>query len=103
MSTGHLSPAQVSALVHAASRTREPARDLAILAVCLDAGPRRCELVDARRSDLDLRRGVLVLGVGPTRRVVRLVLAACLYGHEPAGDGRAEWGRPRARGAGTMI
>jgi hypothetical protein len=21
------------------------------------------------------------------------VLAACLYGHEPAGGGRAEWGR----------
>jgi len=81
MSTEHLSPTQVSALIHAAARTREPARDLAILAVCIDAGPRRCELVDARRSDLDARRGLLALGGGPTRRVIRLgegTLAALL-------------------------
>ena len=25
--------------------------------------------------------------------ITERVLAACLYGHEPAGDGRAEWGR----------
>jgi hypothetical protein len=37
-----------------------------------------------------------------SRRLLTL-LTACLYGHEPAGDGRAEWGRRRARGAGTMI
>jgi len=31
------------------------------------------------------------------------VLAACLYGHEPAGDGRAEWGRRQRVARSGMI
>jgi hypothetical protein len=32
-----------------------------------------------------------------------LLLAACLYGHEPAGDGRAEWGRRQRVARSGMI
>jgi hypothetical protein len=32
-----------------------------------------------------------------------MVLAACLYGHEPAGDGRAEWGRRQRVARSGMI
>lgn len=64
--------AEVDAIVDAARRTREPVRDLAIVALCIDAGPSRAELAAVRPADLDAGRGLLAIGSGPTRRLVRL-------------------------------
>ena len=72
MDNSILTPQQVQALVHAATATREPLRDLAVLTLCLDAGTRRAELVSARRSDFKADHGVLVLGSGPSCRILRL-------------------------------
>jgi len=72
MTVSALTSSQAVAMLWAASRTREPARDTAIVAVCIDAGPHRHELVALRRRDLDPAHGLLALGSGATRRAVRL-------------------------------
>jgi integrase len=81
MSTRVLSPRQIAVAFAAASRTAEHVRDTGIVAICLDAGPHRSELVAAKRGDLDAARGLLTLGSGATRRTIRLgptALAAVL-------------------------
>lgn len=72
MTVQALSPTQAAALLLAAGRTREPIRDRAVVAVCLDGGPHRRELVATRRRDFDAESGLLMLGAGRTRRTVRL-------------------------------
>lgn len=63
-------------LIQAASLTRYSARDTALVAVLLDAGPSRAELVRTRVIDYDPIHGVLQLGSGAKRRAVRLGEAA---------------------------
>jgi len=63
---------QASTLMKVAAGMRNSSRDSAILAVCIDAGPRRSELAAARRRDLDLDRRRLLLGEGDRTRIVRL-------------------------------
>jgi site-specific recombinase XerC len=67
-----LTPWQVRALCEASARTREAARDRAILCLCLDAGLRRREIPHLRVRDVDLQRGVVSIGAGLDRRRVRL-------------------------------
>ncbi len=81
MSVSALSASQTAAIFAAASRTGELVRDTAIVAICLEAGPHRYELVGAKRRDLDATRGLLTLGSGSTRRTIRIgptALAAVL-------------------------
>lgn len=67
-----LTPLQVRALLAAAVRTRESARDTALVALCVDAGPHRSELARVTRQDFDPARRLLWLGSGDTRRALRL-------------------------------
>lgn len=71
-----LTPAQATLLLEVAKGMRNAARDTAILALCLDAGPRRAELIDLCRRDLDADTGRLIVGTGPTTRVIRLGVEA---------------------------
>jgi site-specific recombinase XerC len=76
MTISDLHPNQVRALYDASARTREHARDRAILSLCLDAGLRRDEVPVLRARDVDLRTDVLATGTGACRRRVRLGTAA---------------------------
>lgn len=76
MAINALSETDAVALFDAASRTRNRARDTTIVALCLDAGPSRSELVATRMVDFDPIRGVLRIGEGATHRAVRLGVVA---------------------------
>ena len=72
MATWSLTANQVRALYEACPRTRESARDRAILCLCVDAGLRRREIPGLRVRSVDLERSVVSIGSGPSRRLVRL-------------------------------
>jgi integrase/recombinase XerD len=66
-----LSPQQVVALLRAARRSADPARNAAILLFLLDTGCRASELVSLRRRDLDqANRRCRVLGKGDKYRTL---------------------------------
>jgi integrase len=67
-----LTDVEVSELLHAASDTREALRDRAIVALLIDAGPSRSELVRLVHSDYDPDDGVISIGVGESSRRVPL-------------------------------
>lgn len=72
MTTRELSSNDVAAMLTATARTRERARDQAILALCLDAGLRRGEVASLRVKDVDLSTSVLTVPDGVRRRQIRL-------------------------------
>ena len=67
-----LDASQVALVIAASGRTRRSARDRAIAALCVDAGLRRHEAIALRMADLDRARWTVSIGLGATRRVIRL-------------------------------
>ena len=67
-----LDPHQTALLLAGSDATRHPARDRAIATICLDAGLRRREAVALRVGDLDTGTWTVSVGMGVTRRVIRL-------------------------------
>jgi DNA-binding NarL/FixJ family response regulator len=72
-------------------RARRPAeratdREVGVVVAVLEAGSEK-----AAAHRLGLSHSTVKHHLANARS--RVVLAACLYGHEPAGDGRAEWRR----------
>jgi site-specific recombinase XerC len=65
-------PTEVLGLLAATGKTREPARDLAIVAVLIDAGPARGEIACLVRRDYDPKRGLISIGAGDDVREIRL-------------------------------
>lgn len=72
MAITELYPNQVRALYEASARTRESARDRAILCLCVDAGLRRREFPNLRCRDVDLVRGVVTVRGSTSPRRIRL-------------------------------
>lgn len=66
-----LSPEQIASLLHAAQRTSQAKRNIAILSFLLDTGCRASELIAIALGDLDLtNRSCTVLGKGNKYRTV---------------------------------
>ncbi len=91
MTSRELSSNGVAAMLTTTARTRERARDRAILALCLDAGLRRGEVANLRVRDVDPSTSVLTVADGVRRRQVRLgstsstALAPFVTGRDPDG------------------
>jgi hypothetical protein len=72
-------------------------------AVTGEAVVRRALYTDSGLSVIAFRRLVILTAIDAGAMRGDLVLAASLYGHEPAGDGRAEWGRRQRVALSGMI
>ena len=63
---------QVALVVAASGCTRHPFRDRAIVALCIDAGLRRHEVLAMQMADFDFTLCTVSVGTGAARRVIRL-------------------------------
>lgn len=77
MAIRELSAHDMTIMLAATARTREHARDRAILVLCLDAGLRRGEIAGLRVGDFDPLTSVLTVAEGVRRRLVRLGSTSC--------------------------
>jgi len=68
---GYLPDESITALLNAAARSRNAARDVALVSFLLDTGLRSSELTHLKRADVDIvQRRVLVLGKGNKERLI---------------------------------